>query len=148
MSATHNLEAAHARNLAVKCSRIASMPEVGIFWLIDKKLVADSIPWRQANISSSFYSGKNDHAAFWTTLQRLVPQWKGNEYTDYPRGRVLFDAMEEVFRVYSSRAIIGSPALRNLILAEFKRPLAATKFAADYHYENVVASLLDENFDA
>jgi len=123
MSAVKQIEAAHARNLAVKCSRIASMPEVGIFWLIDKKLVADSIPWRQANI-------------------------KGKEYTDYPRGRVLFDAMEEVFRVYSSRAIISSPALRNLILAEFKLPLAATKFAADYHYENVVASLLDEDFDA
>jgi hypothetical protein len=57
-------------------------------------------------------------------------------------------ALTNIRRVYSSRAIISSPALRNLILAEFKLPLAVTKFAADYHYENVVASLLDENFDA
>jgi hypothetical protein len=62
------------------------MPEVGIFWLIDNKLVADSIPWRQADIYGGFYSGKNDHATFWATLQRLMPQWKGNEYTDFPRG--------------------------------------------------------------
>ena len=53
------------------------MPEVGIFWLIDNRLVADSIPWRQADLYGGFYSGRNDHATFWTTLQRIVPQWKG-----------------------------------------------------------------------
>jgi hypothetical protein len=26
---------------------MASITEVGIFWLIDDKLAADSIPWRQ-----------------------------------------------------------------------------------------------------
>ena len=55
---------------------MASMSEVGIFWLIDDKLVANSIPWRQADIHGGFYNGKNDHAALWTTLQRLLPQWK------------------------------------------------------------------------
>ena len=33
-----------------------SMPEVGIFWLIDNKLVANSIPRRQADIYGGFYS--------------------------------------------------------------------------------------------
>jgi hypothetical protein len=147
MSAVQRIKAVHARNLAVQRSRLASMPEVGIFWLIDNKLVADSIPWRQADGFGGFYSGKNDHAAFWATLQRLLPQWKGLEYTDYPRGRVLFDSMEEVFLVYSSRAIVNSPGVRATILAEFKLPLAATKFEADYHYENVMPSMLDEDFD-
>ena len=96
MSAVQRIKAVHARNLAVKRSRMASMPEVGIFWLIDNKLVADSIPWPQADFHGGFYNGKNDHATFWTTLQRLLPQWKGLESTDYPRGRVLFDSMEEV----------------------------------------------------
>ena len=75
MSATHNLKAAHARNLAVKRSRMAAIPEVGIFWLIDNKLVADSIPWPQGDIHGGFCNGKNDHATFWAALQRLVPQW-------------------------------------------------------------------------
>jgi len=35
-----------------------------------------------------------------------------------------------------------------MILAEFKLPLAATKFEADDHYENVMPSMLDEDFDA
>jgi hypothetical protein len=148
MSAVQRIEAVQARNLAVQRSRLAPMPEVGIFWLIDNKLVADSIPWRQADFYGGFYSGKNDHAALWTTLQRLLPQWKGVEYTDYPRGRVLFDAMEEVFLVYSSQAIVNSPGVRAMIVAEFKLPLAATKFEADYHYENVMPSMLDEDFDA
>jgi hypothetical protein len=73
MSAVQRIKAVHARNLAVQRSRLASVPEVGIFWLIDDKLVADSIPWRQADIHGGFYNGKNDHAALWTTLQRLLP---------------------------------------------------------------------------
>ena len=148
MSAVKQIEAVHARNLAVQRSRLASMPEVGIFWLIDNKLVADSIPWRQADIHGGFYNGKNDHATFWTTLQRLLPQWKDKEYTDFPRGRVLFHSTEEVFLVYSSQAIVNSPDVRATILAEFKLPLAATKFETDYHYENVMPSMLDEDFDA
>ena len=32
MSAGYRIEAAHARNLAVKPTRMAAMPEVGIFW--------------------------------------------------------------------------------------------------------------------
>jgi hypothetical protein len=86
MSAVEQIEAAHARNLAVQRSRLASMPEVGIFWLIDNKLVADSIPFPQADVYGGFYGGKNGHAALWTTLHRLVPQWRGKEYTDFPRG--------------------------------------------------------------
>jgi hypothetical protein len=49
MSSNRQIEAAYARNLSVQRSRLASMPEVGIFWLIDNKLVADSIPWWQAS---------------------------------------------------------------------------------------------------
>jgi hypothetical protein len=147
MSAVQRIEADHARNLAVQRSRLASVPEVGIFWLIENKLVADSISWRQADIHGGFYNGKNDHAALWTTLQRLLPQWKGVEYTDYPRGRALFDSTEEVFLVYSSQAIVNRRGVRAMILAEFKLPLAATKFEEDYHYENVMPSMLDEDFD-
>jgi hypothetical protein len=142
MSAVQH-EAAHARNLAVQRSRLASMPEVGIFWLIDNKLVADSIPFPQADFHGGFYNGKNDHATFWATLQRLLPQWKGVKYTDYPRGRVLFDSMEEVFLVYSSRGIVNSPVLREMILREFNLSLGATKFEADYHYENVMPPTLE-----
>ena len=80
-------------------------------------------------------------------MQRLLPQWKGLEYTDYPRGRVLFHSTEEVFLVYSSQAIVNNPGVRAMILAEFKLPFAATKFEADYHYENVMPSMLDDDFD-
>jgi hypothetical protein len=66
MSAVQQIEAAYARNLAVQRSRMASMPDVGIFWLIDNKLVADSIPWPQADFHGGFYNGKCgllEHAA-------------------------------------------------------------------------------------
>ena len=43
MSAIQRIKAVHAHNLAVQRSRLASVPEVGIFWLIDDELVANSI---------------------------------------------------------------------------------------------------------
>jgi hypothetical protein len=147
MSAVEQIEAAYARNLAVGRSCRASMPKVGIFWLIDNKLVADSNPWRQADLHGGFYCGKNGHAVIWKTLQRLRPQWQGKEYTDFARGRVLFDSMEAVFLVYSSQAIVNSLDLKKMILAEFKLPMAATKFTADYHYEDLIPPMLDEDFD-
>jgi len=76
-------------------------------------------------------------------LQRLLPQSKGLEYTDYPRGRVLFHSTEEVFLVYSPQAIINSPGVRAMILAEFKLPLGATKLEVDYPYEDVMPSMLE-----
>jgi hypothetical protein len=90
MSAVEQIEAAQARNLAVGRLRLASMPEVGIFWLVDNKLVADSIPWRQADLHGGFYSGKNDHAVFWRTLQRLRHQWQGHGLPARP-GALRFD---------------------------------------------------------
>jgi hypothetical protein len=76
-----------------------------------------------------------------------MPRWKAKKYTDFPRGRVLLDSMEEVFFVYSSRGIVNSPDLRTMILAEFNLPLAATKFVADFHYENAIPAMLDKGFD-
>ncbi len=83
-------------------------------WLITTWWLTLS-PWRQADVCGGFYGGKNDHAAFRTTLQRLIPNGK------------------EVFLVYSSRGIVNSPSLKKMVFAEFKLPLAATKFVADYH---------------
>jgi hypothetical protein len=56
--------------------------------------------WRQADVYGGFYCGKNDYAAFWTTLQRLLPRWKGKEYG--------LPARPGVFLVYSSRGIVNS----------------------------------------
>ena len=72
---------------------------------------------------------------------------EGSRVYRFPRGRMLFDSMEEVFLVHSSQAIVKSPGVRAMILAEFKLPFTATKFEADYHYENVMPSMLDEDFD-
>jgi hypothetical protein len=36
-------------------------PRSEFFWLVDNKLVAGSIPWRQADFHGGFYCGKNDH---------------------------------------------------------------------------------------
>jgi hypothetical protein len=61
------------------------------------------------------------------------PNGRGADYTDYPRGRVLYNSTEEIFLVYSSRAVVNNPGLRMMILAEFRLPLAATKLEPDYH---------------
>jgi hypothetical protein len=65
---------------------------------------------------------------------------------DFPHGRVLFDSMEAVFLVYSSRCIVNRSEVRKMI-GEFNLPWAATKFVADYHFKDVIPPMLDEDFD-
>jgi len=140
MSAVQQIEAAYARNLAVQRSRLAAIPEVGIFWMIDNKLVADSIPWRQADIYGGFNCGKNIMRPSGPRCSGSCPNGKG--------WRILITRAESSFSLYSSLEIVNSPALRKMILAEFKLLLGATKFEAYYHYENVMPAVLDEDFDA
>jgi hypothetical protein len=80
--------------------------------------LADSIPWRQADIYGGFYSGKNDHATFWATLQRLMPQWKGNEYTDFPRPEVLAELCAAERISVEDTAYVGHSVARDVLMAK------------------------------
>lgn len=133
------IKVAANRNEAARRERAARVPEVGIWWIIDRKLVADSIPYTEAPEHAGFREGKNDHYAFFATLQRIMPKLRHAEYTDFPRGRVIYDANNGRFLCYGSKKFAASTAQKRRILNEFRLPTNATKFVPDLHYEDPAA---------
>ena len=138
------IAAAAARNRVVAIQRAAGTPEVGIWWFIDGKMVADSIPWTEAPEHAGFYNGNSDHHKLWTRVQRFLPKLRDSEYTDFPRGRVVYDKSKTNFMCYGSKKSTYSTPMRRRILTEFKLPLAQTKFLSDLHYEDPTSDLFDD----
>lgn len=130
------IAAAARRNQAAQKARAACVPEVGIWWIIDGRLIADSIPYTEAPEEVGFRAGRNDHFQFFATLQKLMPELRGADYTDAPRGRVIYDVTQQQFLCYGSKQFASSTAQQRLILDTFRLPVERTRFTADIHYED------------
>lgn len=130
------IKAAAERNRAAKEARSIGTPEIGIFWFIEGELVPIMIPYTEVKAVAGFRDDPNDHVRFFRTLQRLVPDLQHDEYTDHPRGRVLYDEERDRFVCYGSRQFVASPTERQLIMEAFRLPPERTEFIADLHYED------------
>jgi len=129
------------RNQSVQEARAAHTPEVGIWWIIDNQLIADSIPYTDASEEVGFRAGPNDHFQFFATLQKLEPGLRHSEYTDAPRGRVIYDVTQQQFLCYGSKQFASSPAQQRLILDTFRLPADRSQFIPDLHYEDPNAAI-------
>lgn len=130
------LKAAAERNRATKEARARNTPEIGIFWFIDGDLVPITLPYTEVKGVAGFRDNPNDHVHFFRTLQRVKPSLKHTEYTDHPRGRVLYDEERDRFICYGSRRFVASAKERQLVTEAFRLPLDGTDFVPDLHYED------------
>lgn len=130
------IKAAAERNRAVKEARSLGTPEIGIFWFIEGELVPVAIPYTQVQAVEGFRDSPNDHVHFFRTLQRLHPELKYKEYTDHPRGRVIYDEERDRFVCYGSRRFVASAKERQLVTDAFRLPRENTDFISDLHYED------------
>ncbi len=114
---------------------------IGIFWILEKgKLIVDAIPWEQSDKISGNYISYSDHYNYWeTTIRPDLDQ----EYTDNPRGRIVYNIKTKTAKIMASKNVIQDKALIAKIAKEFN----LTKYIvrADEHYEKA-NMLLEEDF--
>jgi hypothetical protein len=115
----------------------ASTPEVGIFWIddTDGTMFAESVTLEDAEDSGDFKDFGSSHYAMWDRAVRANPKWKGLEYEQIPRGRVIYrnDHKEPEFIVYMAKRL--SKFKRNLI-SRFNLPAGHVRFDfSDEHYQ-------------
>jgi hypothetical protein len=72
-----------------------------------------------------------------------MPGLRYADYTDAPRGRVIYDAGSEQFHCYGSRQFVSSTAQQQLVLDAFRPPADKTKFIPDLHYEDPSSEIFD-----
>ncbi len=119
-------------------TKMASVPEVGVFWidLETAKVYADKYRLPDADDVGTAKIGRRGHYDVWRSIQAQNPKWKGKEYEDIPRGRVVYfkDPKNPKFVIYTN-PIVGKPKYVKAIATEFNLPYGYYEFdVTDEHY--------------
>lgn len=116
---------------------------VGIYWIYQKQVLADSVPWPEGERYGDYVNGLSDHYTHWARFQRQRPELRRYEYEQVPRGRVIYNTVSATFTVLGSERFIRDEAQRALVLEAFHLPPGQTRFKADDHYGPVPGMLRD-----
>jgi hypothetical protein len=119
---------------ALRKLRVAGAPEVGIFWVVDGKILPMGASLSEAESYGDFKNFKRDHCKEWKTYQRagIVPM--DSEYEEYPRGRVNYNTKTRLFTLRADKCILKDHKLVQKLLADFNLPTNTT-VESDPHYK-------------
>jgi hypothetical protein len=109
-------------------------PHVGIFWLIDRKLIIDTTPVSKAESYSTALNHPTSHIDYWTRLQRTGAVLPEVEYEELPRGRVVFDGREQRLKLYADACILRKKDVVKKLLRLLHLP-DDTPLSTDPHYK-------------
>ncbi len=101
---------------------------IGIFFLIEGKLYV--YKERLVDEGTTFIDCSKGHFEFFLSLG-LDDTY---EYSNFPRGRVLYDNKEQCFYVYADKAILHNVEALNKIDEAFSLPVLNVKYRGDEHY--------------
>jgi hypothetical protein len=114
-------------------TNLGRAPHLGIFWLVDGKLIFDSSPLSEAEPYGDHMTHPRSHVNVWEKFERSGRVPRGSEYEGYPRGRVMFDTTNESFTILADKCILK----RKDMIAQIKKALHLSKkvkLDTDLHY--------------
>ena len=109
-------------------------PYVGIFWLVDGKLVMDNTALSMSEDYGAFKVHPEDHCSVWERLQRSGAVPAGVEYDECPRGRVKYDAKARRFGLLADRCILKNKGVIRDVISKMNLPSKNTDMETDSHY--------------
>ena len=109
-------------------------PSVGIFWLLDGKLIIDATPLSNAEHYGTALTHPTSHIDYWTRLQHDHAVPVDVEYEEPPRGRVVFDGREQRFHLLADKCILNRRDVFEQIMKTMNLPSAKTTEGRDEHY--------------
>lgn len=135
---TELLEEVALRNAIAKfraLSKTKATPELGIFWIDDNgTMFSESVSLRDAVDYGECRTFEGSHFDLWSKAVLANPQWRGKEYEEIPRGRVVYlkHPKKPEFIVYLPERI---GKYKNKVIERFKLPSDHVRFdMSDEHY--------------
>ena len=119
--------AANKRNNATTEARL------GIFWLVDGKLLIDSVPLSECERYGDHLNYPDSHTRVWEQWQQIGKAPAESEYEEYARGRVMCDMKTKKFTLLADRCILKQKNLIATIRNELHLP-KQTSLGTDSHY--------------
>jgi hypothetical protein len=108
-------------------------PQVGIFWLIDTRIVIDVTPLSEAGKYGDFKIHDGGHVSYWTELEKRSEVPAGLEYEEHPRGRVNYNTKTQRFNLYADACILRKKNVLKKLLRLMHLP-PDTHASTDPHY--------------
>ena len=106
---------------------------LGIFWLLDGKLLIDSAPLSECEKYGDHLTFPRGHNAVWEHWQKVGKAPVESEYEEYARGRVMCDTKTKKFTLLADRCILKRKELIATIKDELHLPKQTT-LGTDPHY--------------
>ena len=108
-------------------------PHLGIFWLVNGKLVLDGSPLSEAELYGDRMTHPRSHVEVWEHYQGAGKVSIDMEYEKEPRGRVTFDRTSATFTMLADKCILKRKNLVANIKTELNLP-KSTRLSSDSHY--------------
>lgn len=108
-------------------------PRLGIFWLVDGKLLIDSAPLGECEQYGDNLNFVGSHIAVWERWRQAGKAPAESEYEEYPRGRVMCEIRTKKFTLLADRCILKRKDLIATIKDELRLPKKTT-LVTDPHY--------------
>jgi hypothetical protein len=107
---------------------------VGIFWLLNGKLLIDSTPLSEGEPYGDHLTHPRSHIDVWEQW-RLSGKVPGeSEYEEFPRGRVVYNTKTQRFTLLGDKCILRDKRVVSQILSELNLPSKNTDNGTDSHY--------------
>ena len=106
---------------------------LGIFWLVNGKLLIDSAPLSECEKYADHLNYAGSHIRVWEHWQQIGKAPVESEYEEYARGRVMCDMKSKSFTLLADRCILK----RKDLIAAIKKELCLpkqTSLGTDPHY--------------
>jgi len=110
------------------------VPKVGIFWILHDGLLAFGVPYTQGEKYGDFINTPDGHYEIWEKHRKTSGKLS-EDYTAYPRGRIVYRINDQKFLVYLNRKHLKNERIKKRIIKEFRIPADQAEFKHDRHYE-------------
>ena len=110
------------------------VPQVGIFWILPVGLLAFGVPYTAGEKYGDFLNTPDGHYETWGKLRKTLGKLP-EDYTSYPRGRIVYRINDQKFLVYMNRKHLKHERIKKKIIKEFRLPVDQVEFKHDSHYE-------------
>ena len=116
------LDEIQATNKRIQAARKAGVAEVGIFWVVDGKLIYDGTPWTEGVGRGQYKTYPTSNAQLWTSLQRLGAVPRGKKHEGYARGRVAYNTAAEQFAIFADHCVLTDQTILEQVIRELRLP--------------------------
>ncbi len=115
--------------------------KIGIFWIYEKQVFLEFQILGDIKAINGFKDSDLSYYQVWDKVKNQHPKFYLYEYEDIPRGRVVYDIENHIFRIYCNENILQDETSKKLILEKFKLmklfevSKESIEFKKDEHYK-------------